>query len=1033
MLTNNRGEARVPITKWDAEQLIGFGLSSPASPILDPNGRGNSPWGTASAVAGPQSGYQWAFNRDIYLSNPANLKASIVTGPWNRIQYPGSTIAKDQVGLKSTALGFATADASTLGTALSPASPLPQTLNWTDNTSPKALRVSYGGLVLGQSEYARVQLKILAAPGQPNSPFDANGCFFMNTDAFGGDAGGEQGGKDHLWRYYDPTTQTINTCAMLQKQFAKTPLAPGETSYFEIAVINTGTTALTNVVVTDPMPVGLTYVSAVPAPSSKSPLTWILGTVPAQGFVKIRVNVTAAGSGVIFNTASMNSSAGTRTAMDSVDIGIRSILEPTKSVTPSSTVAGATVTYTITINNIGTGSNGTPLVLTDVLPAGFTYGSVVSSKLNGAAAASGVVSVNGADPTKPIFTISQGIQPGKSLVITMTGIISGSQAPGTYGNIVSMKYEGKVVTSGSLAPVTVGGGRIGDTIFRDWDGDGTQDSSDEGLPGLSVQLWSDLNGDGNTADGALLQTKTTDSSGGYLFSGLAAGNYVVQIPTPPAGYTQTFDPEGPVDNAGKATLALNQEFLTMDFGYKPGGTGSIGDTVFEDLNGDGIINGSDAGIGSVFVKLYEDTNSNGVLDAADALVATTATNAGGIYSFTGLATGLSYLVDVDETDTDLAAAFSPDSYSATTPALRSVLALAGSNLTADFGYKANLPLKIGDTVFTDVNGNGVYDAGIDTPIGNITVTLYRDSNNDGFADGPAISTASTDLAGQYAFTGLAPDTYLVVVSTADPDLPSGYSATVSFHRVTLTSSDVLTADFPFVSIFNKTVDKSFASVGDTLDYTMYPYWPGPSLLTNAKVTDAVPTGTTFASAGQGGTNTAGTVTWNLGTNSAAVPGSHAGGAGSGTVNASADADSWLNGSATSTNYGPDATMRLDTSGGGAGAGRPVLRFDLSAIPSGATIDSASLKLNLVARSVTTNRTVRLYALTQAFEENQVTWTQRLTGTNWTTAGGSYNTTELDNTLVGDLGEYTWTSTSLATQVQTWLNPDSEVKRGIVWR
>ena len=569
ILTNNRGEARVPITKWDAEQLIAFGLSSPAAPVIDPNGRGNSPWGMASAVAGPQSGYQWAFNRDYYLANPTDpnrLKNSIVTGPWQRIQFPGSTIAKDQVGLKSSALGFATADASLLGTPVAPGTPLPATLNWTDSISPKAVRFSYGGLVLGQSEYARVQLKILAAPGQPNSPFDANGCFFMNTDTFGGDAGGEQGGKDHLWRYYDPTTQTINPCAMLQKQFAKTPLAPGELSYFELAVINTGTTPMNNVVVSDTMPSGLAYVSATPTPSSTSPLTFTLGTVPAQGFVKIRVNFTATGSGTIFNTATMTSSVGTTTAMDSVDIGIRSYLVPTKTVNPSTTVPGATVTYAIAINNIGTGSNGTPLVLTDILPAGFTYSGFVSAQLNGAAAPSGVVTVSGADPTKPVFTISQGIQPGKSLVINMTALISAGQATGTYGNTVSMNYEGKVVTSGSLAPITVGGGKIGDTIFRDWDGDGIQDATDEGIPGVSVQLWSDPNGDGNTADGALLHTKTTDSNGQYAFTGLTVANYVVKVPTPPSGYTQTFDPQGAVDNEGKVTLAFNQQFLTMDFG-----------------------------------------------------------------------------------------------------------------------------------------------------------------------------------------------------------------------------------------------------------------------------------------------------------------------------------------------------------------------------------------------------------------------------------------------------------------------------------
>ena len=29
----------------------------------------------------------------------------------------------------------------------------------------------------------------------------------FNGDTFGGDAGGSDNGKDHLWRYYEPTEQ----------------------------------------------------------------------------------------------------------------------------------------------------------------------------------------------------------------------------------------------------------------------------------------------------------------------------------------------------------------------------------------------------------------------------------------------------------------------------------------------------------------------------------------------------------------------------------------------------------------------------------------------------------------------------------------------------------------------------------------------------------------------------------------------------------------------------------------------------------
>ena len=44
VVTNNSGDAFVPVNRWDAGQLIAFGLAKPAAPILDPNGRGNSLW-----------------------------------------------------------------------------------------------------------------------------------------------------------------------------------------------------------------------------------------------------------------------------------------------------------------------------------------------------------------------------------------------------------------------------------------------------------------------------------------------------------------------------------------------------------------------------------------------------------------------------------------------------------------------------------------------------------------------------------------------------------------------------------------------------------------------------------------------------------------------------------------------------------------------------------------------------------------------------------------------------------------------------
>ncbi|MEY4939163.1 MAG: hypothetical protein RIQ93_898, partial [Verrucomicrobiota bacterium] len=78
------------MTKWDSWQLRAFGLGT--GPTIDVgDGRGNAPWGMASAVAGAESGYKWAFNYETYQANGANVGAissAIEVGPWKRIQYP---------------------------------------------------------------------------------------------------------------------------------------------------------------------------------------------------------------------------------------------------------------------------------------------------------------------------------------------------------------------------------------------------------------------------------------------------------------------------------------------------------------------------------------------------------------------------------------------------------------------------------------------------------------------------------------------------------------------------------------------------------------------------------------------------------------------------------------------------------------------------------------------------------------------------------------------------------------------------------
>ncbi|MEP2774555.1 MAG: SdrD B-like domain-containing protein [Luteolibacter sp.] len=316
---------------------------------------------------------------------------------------------------------------------------------------------------------------------------------------------------------------------------------------------------------------------------------------------------------------------------------------------------------------------------------------------------------------------------------------------------------------------------LGDTLYYDWNGNGSQDSGENGIPDVDVFLYRDTNGDGvidTTAD-PLVATAVTNASGVYGFSSLPASNYIVVVntldPQFPTGVIQIQDYDGTRD--GKAVVNLTTSLLTVDFGYKPQGTASIGDQVFLDANGDGIKGASEAGIASVPVTLYADNNNNGVLDIGiDSVVATTTTGSTGTYLFSGLRAG-NYLVNVDQNAASIPSDAFGNKFRKTTAVPHVVTLAAGqSYLAADFGFAA--PAAIGDTVFYDSNGNATQDAS-ESGIPNVTVQLFLDANQDGQPDSPTpIATTVTatgsgsNPAGFYQFTNLAAGTYFVKVLTS---------------------------------------------------------------------------------------------------------------------------------------------------------------------------------------------------------------------------------------------------------------------------
>lgn len=332
---------------------------------------------------------------------------------------------------------------------------------------------------------------------------------------------------------------------------------------------------------------------------------------------------------------------------------------------------------------------------------------------------------------------------------------------------------------------------IGDRVWNDADGDGTQDANEIGIAGVTVTLLSDPDGDG--VFDTPVATTTTDTGGHYLFDNMPAGAYVVSV-TPSTlpvalNWTQTGDPDelnavasAPDHRTSSPVIAAPGDvLLNIDFGYQanPAQTHQIGNTIYFDANGDGSQQAGEYGLAGVTVTL---------LDGAGNVLATTVTDANGNYVFAGLPDG-NYQVRVSDRNNVLAELGISDDPDATLDGQTAITLAGADNNSTNFGYKpaAQTPADglIGDTVFLDRNGNGLADAG--EGLEGVTVNLYDSANN-------LIGVTHTNENGQYWFSALSAGTYRVAVDTSTlPNAGTGLNNTVDPDGGTANESTVALA------------------------------------------------------------------------------------------------------------------------------------------------------------------------------------------------------------------------------------------------
>ena len=301
--------------------------------------------------------------------------------------------------------------------------------------SPSGQVVTCTSSVLANGGTLVVPITTTVAPGT------ASGTALTDVASVSSDTGDDVTGNNSA----SATTQiTTSADVALTKTVSPNPVAAGAPVTYTLRASNNGPSTANAVTITDPLPLGLNYTSSTPAgvcSNNNGVLTCAVGALApnASSTVTITAGVASnVAAGTISNTATASSTtpdpvSSNNSATAPVTVNTSADLSITKTPTPSSVVAGTSVSYALTVRNNGP-SDAAGVVVSDPAVAGLSILSAASSQ--------GTCTVSAGSVSCPIGSLVA----NGSVTVTVQAQVSSTTSPGTLNNTAS-------VTSTTADPV----------------------------------------------------------------------------------------------------------------------------------------------------------------------------------------------------------------------------------------------------------------------------------------------------------------------------------------------------------------------------------------------------------------------------------------------------------------------------------------------------------------------------------------------------------------------------------------------------